>query len=139
MTSKPFDLNNPCIFCNPKDEEILAENEFALLITDNSPVSSGHCLIIPKRHVKTHFDITADEHIAFAKLMETAKELIRQQGHSPDGYNIGSNNGVAAGQSVFHLHVHIIPRYTGDTELPKGGIRQVLPKKAQYNLSDRKP
>jgi diadenosine tetraphosphate (Ap4A) HIT family hydrolase len=70
--------------------------------------------------------------------MEKAKSLIEAQGLKPDGYNIGSNNGVAAGQSVFHLHVHIIPRYTGDVELAKGGIRQVLPKKSQYNLGDRK-
>jgi len=138
MTSKPFDLNNPCIFCNPKKEEILAENTHALLIADNSPVSDGHCLIVPKRHVKTHFEITPDEHLAVAELMQEAKEIIKQQGFKPDGYNIGSNNGITAGQSVFHLHVHIIPRYTGDVEQPKGGIRQVLPKKARYDLKDRK-
>jgi diadenosine tetraphosphate (Ap4A) HIT family hydrolase len=138
MTTKPFDLNDPCIFCNPKDEEILAENDLALLITDNSHVSKGHCLIIPKRHAKTYFDITADEHLAFADLLNKAKIRIEAQGHKPDGYNIGSNNGIAAGQSVFHLHMHIIPRYTGDVEQPKGGVRQVLPKKALYNLDDRK-
>ena len=137
MTQKPFDLNNPCIFCNPKKEEILAENSHALIITDNSPVSDGHCLIIPKRHVKTVFEITADEHLAFSELMQKAKEIIGKQGFNPDGYNIGSNNGVAAGQSVFHLHIHIIPRYLGDVDQPKGGIRQVLPTKAQYNLEDR--
>ncbi len=138
MTTKPFDLNDPCIFCNPKDEEILAENNFALLITDNSPVSDGHCLIIPKRHIKTHFELTSEEHIAFAELMGKAKSLIEAQDFKPDGYNIGSNNGIAAGQSVFHLHLHIIPRYTDDVEHPKGGVRQVLPKKALYNIDDRK-
>ncbi len=138
MTNKPFDLNDPCIFCNPKKEEILAENSHALLITDNSPVSDGHCLIIPKRHVKTNFEITAEEHLAFAELMQKAKAIIEAQGYTPDGYNIGSNNGVTAGQSVFHLHVHIIPRYTGDVDQPKGGIRQVLPTKALYDLKGRK-
>jgi len=138
MTKKPFDLNNPCIFCNPKQEEILAENSFAQIIQDNSPVSDGHCLIVPKRHIKTHFEMTAEENMAIFELMQTAKEIIHKQGHKPDGYNIGSNNGITAGQSVFHLHVHIIPRYEGDVEQPKGGIRQVLPSKAMYNLEDRK-
>lgn len=88
--------------------------------------------------MKTHFELTPNEHIAFTKLLNKAKLPIEAQGHQPDGYNIGSNNGVAAGQSVFHLHLHIIPRYNGDVELPKGGIRQVLPKKALYNIGDRK-
>ncbi len=137
MPNKPFDLNNPCIFCHPRENEILAENDHALLITDNSPVSEGHCLIIPKRHMKTQFDLTAEENTAFLDLMKTAKTLIEKEGNIPDGYNIGSNNGLPAGQSVFHLHVHIIPRYKGDVEQPKGGIRQVLPKKAQYSLKGR--
>ncbi|MEE9326658.1 MAG: HIT family protein [Cocleimonas sp.] len=138
MTKKPFDLNNPCIFCNPKDEEILAENKYAQIIKDNSPVSDGHCIIIPKRHMKTQFDLTPDENIAIAALIQKAKLIIEKKGLKPDGYNIGSNNGVAAGQSVFHLHVHVIPRYLGDVEQPKGGIRQVIPNKSQYNVVDRK-
>lgn len=138
MSNKPFDLNNPCIFCNPKEDEILAENDFALILKDNSPVSDGHCIIIPKRHMKTQFELTTEENQAVFKLIKEAKEIILKQGFQPAGYNIGSNNGLAAGQSVFHLHIHIIPRYTGDSEQPKGGIRQVLPKTAQYNLADRK-
>lgn len=137
MTSKPFDLNDPCIFCNPKEEEILAENTLALLIKDNSPVSEGHCLIIPRRHIKTQFELTPEENQAVFELIIKAKEIILKKGHKPDGYNIGSNNNLAAGQSVFHLHVHVIPRYTGDVEQPKGGIRQVIPKNAMYNLDGR--
>ena len=137
MTKKAFDLNNPCIFCNPREDEVLAENEHALLIKDNSPVSEGHCLIIPKRHVKNNFEINKEENQAFFELIKKAKSLIEAKGLNPDGYNIGSNNGIAAGQSVFHLHIHIIPRYNGDVRNPKGGIRQVLPKTAQYNLDDR--
>ena len=137
MKKKPFDLNDPCIFCNPKKEEILAENTYARIISDNSPVSDGHCLIVPKRHIKTYFEATVEENTAFFDLLQTAKEQIAQQGHKPDGYNIGSNNDVAAGQSVFHLHIHVIPRYTGDVEQPKGGIRQVLPKKSMYSIKDR--
>lgn len=138
MTNKPFDLNDPCIFCTPKEDEILAENTYALIIKDNSPVSDGHCIIIPKRHMKTQFELTSEENQAVFELIKEAKEIILKQGFQPDGYNIGSNNGLAAGQSVFHLHIHIIPRYTGDSEQPKGGIRQVLPKTAQYNLAGRK-
>lgn len=137
MIKKTFNLNDPCVFCNPKEEEILAENDYAQIIKDNSPVSDGHCLIVPKRHLKTYFEMTSDENIAIFELMKTAKLLIEKQGYKPDGYNIGSNNGIAAGQSVLHLHIHVIPRYNGDVEQPKGGIRQVLPRKAIYNLADR--
>jgi diadenosine tetraphosphate (Ap4A) HIT family hydrolase len=134
---KPFDLNDPCIFCNPKPEEILGENEFAQIIQDNSPVSSGHCLIVPKRHFKTFFETTAEENRAFFELILQAKKNIEAKGLKPDGYNIGCNNDIAAGQSVFHLHIHVIPRYTGDVEQPKGGIRQVIPRKASYSTEGR--
>ena len=127
-----FDLNDPCIFCNPKEDEILAENEYAQIIKDNSPVSDGHCLVVPKRHIKTLFEATAEENAAFFELIQTSKEIILKQGFTPDGYNIGCNNDVAAGQSVFHLHIHVIPRYLGDVENPKGGIRGVIPKNASY-------
>jgi len=127
-----FDLNDPCIFCNPKEDEILAENECAQIIKDNSPVSDGHCLVVPKRHIKTLFEATAEENAAFFELIQTSKEIILKQGFTPDGYNIGCNNDVAAGQSVFHLHIHVIPRYLGDVENPKGGIRGVIPKNASY-------
>ncbi len=134
MATKHFDLNNPCIFCNPRDEEILAENEWAQLIKDNSPVSNGHCLVVPKRHIKTFFEATKEENAAFYTLIQISKEIIQNQGYSPDGYNIGCNNDVAAGQSVFHLHIHVIPRYYGDVENPKGGIRHVIPKNAVYDV-----
>ncbi|VAW54686.1 hypothetical protein MNBD_GAMMA05-1288 [hydrothermal vent metagenome] len=134
---KKFDLNNPCIFCHPREDEILAENEYAQIVADNSPVSDGHCLIVPRRHIKTLFEATKEENHAFFELIKAAKEIIQKQGYTPDGYNIGSNNDLAAGQSVFHLHIHVIPRYVGDVEQPKGGIRQVIPKKASYDTSNR--
>ena len=136
-TKKKFDLNNPCIFCHPREEEILAENEYAQIIKDNSPVSQGHCLIVPRRHIKTLFEATNEENQAFFELIQEARKIIQAQGHEPDGYNIGSNNDIAAGQSVFHLHIHVIPRYTGDVEQAKGGIRQVIPKKALYDTNNR--
>ncbi len=132
MTTKKFDLNNPCIFCNPREDEILAENEYAQIIKDNSPVSNGHCLVVPKRHIKTLFEATPEENAAFFELIKKSKEIIQKQGYTPDGYNIGCNNDVAAGQSVFHLHIHVIPRYLGDVKNPKGGIRNVIPKNASY-------
>lgn len=137
MADKKFDLNNPCVFCNPKEEEILGENEYAQIIHDNSPVSDGHCIIIPKRHIKTLFEATAEENNAFFELIKQAKENILNKGLKPDGFNIGSNNDVAAGQSVFHLHIHVIPRYLGDVENPKGGIRHVIAKNALYNVKPR--
>lgn len=130
---KPFDPNNPCLFCNPKPHEIIAEAEHALLITDTYPVSNGHCLIVPKRHIKTYFESTVEENRDFHELTLKAKQWVEEQ-FSPDGYNIGCNNEVAAGQSVFHLHIHIIPRYKGDVENPKGGVRWVVPKNSQYQI-----
>ncbi|PCJ85815.1 MAG: hypothetical protein COA54_10510 [Thiotrichaceae bacterium] len=135
--TKKFDLNNPCIFCHPKKEEILGENEYAQIVADNSPVSNGHCLIIPRRHIKTLFEATKEENQAFFELIQEARTIIQKQGYKPDGYNIGSNNDLAAGQSVFHLHIHVIPRYIGDIEQPKGGIRHVIPEKASYDTKDR--
>lgn len=137
MTKVLFDPNNPCLFCNPKDEEIIAENAHAQLIMDSFPVSDGHCLIVPKRHIATYFEATEKEHTAFFELIKKAESWVAEQGFLPDGFNIGSNNGIAAGQSVFHLHIHIIPRYTGDVENPRGGVRQVIPRKAAYNTQDR--
>jgi diadenosine tetraphosphate (Ap4A) HIT family hydrolase len=135
--TKKFDLNNPCIFCHPRKEEILAENEYAQVVADNSPVSEGHCLIVPKRHIKTLFEATKEENQAFFELIQEAREIIQRQGLTPDGYNIGSNNDIAAGQSVFHLHIHVIPRYAGDVEQPKGGIRQVILRKSSYDTKNR--
>ncbi len=132
-----FDPNDPCLFCHPKLEEILGETEHALLIQDSYPASPGHCLIVPKRHIATYFEATEEENGEFFFLMNQAKTEIDAE-YQPDGYNMGCNNGVAAGQSVFHLHIHIIPRYNGDVKNPKGGVRWVVPKNASYSLANRK-
>jgi len=135
--NKKFDPNNPCLFCHPKPEEIIAETDTALLVTDTYPVSLGHCLVIPKRHIATYFECTEAENHDFRTLILRAKEVIDEK-YSPDAYNIGNNNGLDAGQSVFHLHIHVIPRYKGDVENPKGGVRWVLPKKSQYKHKAKK-
>ena len=101
------------------------------MIRDNYPVSEGHTLIIPKRHVDSFFDLQAIEKAAILQLLDEAKETLDEE-FSPDGYNIGINDGAAAGQTVMHVHVHLIPRYRDDTEDPRGGVRWIFPGKAKY-------
>ena len=94
-------------------------------------MSSGHALLITHRHMPTWFDAKPEERTALLKAMDRAKEIIEKH-HRPDGYNIGINCGPAAGQTIFHLHVHLIPRYSGDVADPRGGVRHVIPDKANY-------
>jgi diadenosine tetraphosphate (Ap4A) HIT family hydrolase len=120
-----------CIFCNLASERIIAENELCLAIRDGFPVSEGHTLIIPKRHVADYFDLTSDEIAAMQTMMKENKCQLDNTLH-PDGYNVGVNVNAAAGQTVFHVHMHLIPRYIGDVENPKGGVRGVIPGKQKY-------
>ncbi|WP_246212075.1 HIT family protein [Usitatibacter palustris] len=103
----------------------MSENALAYMRTDNHPMSRGHVLVIPKRHVVDFFDMTHEEQVAVLELLRKAHGLAAAE-HSPDGFNIGVNIGQAAGQSRMHVHVHLIPRYTGDVPDPKGGVRCVL-------------
>ena len=102
-----------------------------MAIRDGFPVSNGHTLIIPKRHVGSFFEITREERQSLFELMAQAKQAIDTELH-PAAYNIGINDGPAAGQTVPHLHIHLIPRYTNDDSDPRGGIRKIFPKKAKY-------
>ena len=120
-----------CPFCSLPPERIIDSNELALVIRDGFPVSKGHTLIIPKRHVSSWFDTSADERIALFTLLDQAK-LILDHEFKPDSFNIGINDGVAAGQTVPHLHIHLIPRYKGDQEDPRGGVRWIIPENAKY-------
>ena len=119
-----------CIFCNMKDYYIL-ENKLAYAIFDKFPVNKGHMLFIPKRHVKDFFDITKEEREAIFELADEGKKLLDEK-YSPDAYNIGVNCGEYSGQTVMHVHVHLIPRYKGDTSSPQGGVRGVIPEKMKY-------
>ena len=112
-----------CELCAP--ESVLSENELAYVRPDNHSLSRGHVLVVPKRHVANFFEMTPQEQLAVIDLLREAQQLVRAE-HSPDGYNIGVNVGQAAGQSRMHVHVHLIPRYRGDVENPKGGVRCVL-------------
>ena len=121
-----------CIFCNlDPNREIIAQNDLALAFFDAFPVNPGHALIIPKRHVADYFDLTEDEVAAMQVLLREVKAIVEKR-FNPDGYNIGVNVNAAAGQSVFHVHMHLIPRYKGDVENPKGGVRGVIPSKQKY-------
>ena len=119
-----------CIFCENRPETLF-ENELAVAFYDNFPVSPGHTLIIPKRHMASYFELTAAERTAIQALLEQAKRSLDEK-FSPTGYNVGVNVGEDAGQSVFHCHIHLIPRYHGDVESPKGGVRGVIPDKQKY-------
>lgn len=121
-----------CLFCTISGNEIIIENENAFAKYDNYPVNPGHILIIPKRHFVNYFDSTQKEKLAILDLLDKCK-IILDEKFNPDGYNIGINCGKEAGQTVFHLHIHLIPRYKGDMPGdPKGGVRGVIPDKRIY-------
>ncbi|QWV98725.1 HIT family protein [Geomonas nitrogeniifigens] len=126
-----------CPFCRPDPAKVLLENELAFAFYDGFPVTLGHTLVVPKRHVASFFDISAEEQAALFDLVGKVRELLLEQ-HAPDAFNIGINDGVAAGQTVLHLHIHLIPRYAGDTEDPRGGVRWIMPVKAPYWKRDER-
>ncbi|MFA7139116.1 MAG: HIT family protein [Bacteroidales bacterium] len=120
-----------CIFCNIEKERIVAENEAAYAIYDGFPVSQGHMLILPKKHFGNYFETDQQTKDELWKLIDECKEIMDKR-FNPDGYNIGINCGEAAGQTVMHLHIHLIPRYRGDIKNPRGGVRGVIPHKRIY-------
>ena len=122
-----------CIFCeiNKTKSRIILENSHALAISDQYPVSQGHTLIILKRHVPSIFEASSEEISAIFDLTNQVQKILSKQ-FKPDGYNVGFNDLKAAGQSIPHCHMHIIPRYQGDVKDPRGGIRGVIPGKQNY-------
>jgi diadenosine tetraphosphate (Ap4A) HIT family hydrolase len=120
-----------CAFCSIPPERILGENQDAVWILDMYPVSPGHSLVVLKRHVESFFETTPTERESILSLLDRAREHARGK-HAASGFNIGINDGAAAGPAVHHLHVHLIPRFTGDSEDPRGGVRRVIPDKAHY-------
>lgn len=130
---KPM-TENSCPFCTVKEDAEqgpMTSNTLAHIRMDNFPVSPGHLLIVPNRHASNFFDLTAAEQRAVMELVEQGKQWLENR-YQPDGYNIGINCGKAAGQTVMHMHCHLIPRYTGDQDDPRGGVRWILPEKADY-------
>jgi len=122
---------SPCPFCSLDESRIITRSDLVVACWDAFPVSPGHALVVPSRHIASWREATLDEKTAILAGIDAARTHIDERFH-PDGYNIGFNDGVAAGQTVMHLHVHVIPRYKGDVPDPRGGVRWVLGEKAAY-------
>lgn len=135
MSARP---DGPCPFCQPDPDRVFYEDSLVCALWDGYPVTEGHALIVPKRHVATWFDATAEERAALNAATDAVREELERR-YNPAGFNIGINVGEAAGQTVFHLHVHVIPRYVGDVEDPTGGVRYVIPSKANYRRGQLPP
>ncbi len=118
------DPNDPCLFCTAR--AVTRRNELAYCTRDSYPVSPGHSLVIPFRHCASFFDLTAEEMVACMELLVQEQFALNDE-FNPDGYNVGVNVNVAAGQGIFHVHIHLIPRTAGDSPRPEGGVRQVIP------------
>ena len=120
-----------CPFCEPPPDRLISESEAVLALYDGFPVSPGHALVVPRRHVASWNEATPDEKSAIWREVDVVRGLLASR-HRPDAFNIGLNDGIAAGQTVMHIHVHIIPRYSGDVSDPRGGVRWVVPNRATY-------
>jgi diadenosine tetraphosphate (Ap4A) HIT family hydrolase len=121
-----------CPFCNPESgREIILENDLAYAMFDKFPVNKGHVLIIAKRHCADYFELTDEEQASCWKMVNELKDILTKKYH-PDGFNIGININEAAGQTIPHVHIHLIPRYNGDVAEPEGGVRGVIPEKRKY-------
>ena len=125
-----------CKFCDIQDgypeDRLIAENELAYAVIDRFPVTELHSLVIPKRHVVDLFDLDEPELRAMMELLAENRSYILHEDAAIEGFNVGVNCGVAAGQSIVHVHVHLIPRRRGDVEDPRGGVRGVIPRKRRY-------
>ena len=119
-----------CPFCKP-DREIVLRSDTCLAIYDKYPVNKGHMLVIPKRHVKDYFDLDHSEVESIWNMVHQVKKFLDSEYH-PQGYNIGFNIGHDAGQTIDHVHIHVIPRYKGDMDDPTGGVRHVIPERGKY-------
>ena len=124
-----------CLFCELLREvspRILDSDELSYVIEDGFPVTKGHLLVISKRHTKDYFELSEDEHLSALALLAKHKKRIQDEDPSVSGFNVGTNSGKSAGQTIFHCHIHLIPRRAGDVEYPRGGVRHVIPGKGSY-------
>lgn len=121
-----------CLFCSIPNDRIILENDLAFAIRDGFPVTEGHSLVIPKRHASDYFSLSSDELLACDLLLRELRAAMI--GGDPDvqGFNIGMNSGEVAGQTIFHCHIHLIPRRKNDVENPRGGVRNIIPGKGDY-------
>ena len=124
-----------CLFCDVQTidrKRIIAENQLAYAIRDGFPVTEGHTHFIPKRHTPDYFSLEQKEVLAINQLMDSQRKMLQKEDSSIDGFNIGMNSGETAGQTIFHCHVHLIPRRKGEMEDPTGGVRHVIPEQGNY-------
>ena len=126
------DPNKPCLFCNVKKKDIIFDNNYAYVSFDSYPVSKFHSLIFPKRHIENFFELNDNELLACNDLINKIKNKLQADDKTIKGFNIGSNLGKVAGQSIMHCHIHLIPRREGDVDNPQGGVRAVIPAKQHY-------
>jgi diadenosine tetraphosphate (Ap4A) HIT family hydrolase len=124
-------MPDACPFCDLHSARIYVENDVAIAIPDAFPIAQGHTLVVPRRHVASIFDLSEDEQAAVWRLVTQVRAKLWHD-LNPDAFNIGVNDGAAAGQTVLHAHIHIIPRRKGDSPDPRGGVRWIKPEKAQY-------
>jgi len=124
-----------CPFCQLDGNRILTSNQYGMAFRDGFPISPGHTLIIPRQHVASLFDLTTEERQSLWELVAAVRTNLMEEFH-PDGFNVGLNDGQAAGQTVMHAHIHVIPRYKGDAADPGGGVRWIIPTKAAYWKQD---
>lgn len=120
-----------CVFCTLPAARIRSASELGWVVNDGFPISPGHTLVIPRRHVASFFELTAEERSDLLALLDATKVDLDRE-FSPQGYNIGINDGAAAGQTIGHVHIHLIPRFAGDRPDPRGGVRWIIPEKADY-------
>jgi diadenosine tetraphosphate (Ap4A) HIT family hydrolase len=120
-----------CPFCEPDESRLWLENSIGVVLWDAFPVTEGHTLVVPKQHIGSIYELSADKQTALWQLVAEARRRLSEDLH-PDGFNIGVNDGLTAGQTIMHAHIHVIPRYQGDVPDPRGGVRWVLPDKARY-------
>jgi diadenosine tetraphosphate (Ap4A) HIT family hydrolase len=124
-------MTDICPFCQPDSEQIWFEDQTGFVLRDAYPISQGHALVIPRQHTVSLFQLPIDTQAALWQLVSEARRRIDEE-LRPDGFNVGVNDGEAAGQTVMHAHIHVIPRWTDDVADPRGGIRWVIPEKARY-------
>lgn len=125
-------MDDSCVFCDLPEDRVVDENEHFIAIRDGFPVTELHSLIISKRHVASYFDLSKQELESMNSLLASQREMLLGADPTIAGFNIGANDGAAAGQTIFHLHIHLIPRRDGDVENPRGGVRGVIPAKQSY-------
>lgn len=123
-----------CIFCKKSTLNLVDENEHCFVIEDKYPVTPGHSLVIPRRHVSSYFDLSENEILALNTQLKRIKNQLAQKDPSINGFNLGVNIGSDAGQTVLHCHLHLIPRRSGDVDDPVGGVRNTIPGKGNYHL-----